>query len=364
MEKMVISGGIGYEISPQNIRDQLSKMKGQDIDVHIASPGGWVFEGLEIFNMFRDYKRENPGAQLMLTIKGLAASMATYLAVNEAFDLIAAEDNAVFMIHNPFNITVGDYREMQKNSDFLKGLADLLADAYVKKTGKSKAKISEMMDDETWLFGDEIKEAGFVDEIIKTDEKKEKASAVSTAKLSFNAIIDKMKASENAKADYAKAAALIGSNKSSENPADAGNNKQEETSMTLDEFLKANPAAKTEYDEKIKASFDDGEKAVRATVAKAAPFMGSASTYPKQIQDLAVDVVKGDKPLDALLTTVTVFDAMNEKKASDAAKDESDEKKDVRGEQGQTKVTDNGEIKTEMDFDAEIKRSKEIGLGR
>ena len=111
-----ISGEIGCDVTPNKIKKQLDAAKGKDIDVHITSPGGFVFDGIEIFNAFRDYKKQYPKAQMMLTIKGLAASMASYLAVNPAFDLVAAEDNAVFMIHNAWGGAVGDYREMKKSA--------------------------------------------------------------------------------------------------------------------------------------------------------------------------------------------------------------------------------------------------------
>jgi len=287
MKKIVISGGIGYEITPNSIRAQLPD-NGDDIEVNIASPGGFVFEGLEIFNMFRDYKRNNPGAQMMLTIKGLSASMATYLSVCDAFDLIAAEDNAVFMIHNPYNGTIGDYREMQKNAEFLKGLSDLLNNAYAKKTGMSKKEITKMMDEETWLFGEEIKTAGFVDEIIKSEEKIEKETALSEMKVKMSLLNEKI---NNRKFDFNKAAAIINSLP----PAStAGKNIMEVKPMNFDELMAANPAAKIEYDNKIIAAKEAGKKEALEIAAKAAIFAGSKE-YPEQIRNAALEVMQGKK---------------------------------------------------------------------
>jgi ATP-dependent protease ClpP protease subunit len=63
---------------------------------------------------------------------------------------------------------------MQKEANFLSGLASLMANAYATRTGKSKKDIQSMMDSETWLFGEEIKAAGFVakDEADATIENK------------------------------------------------------------------------------------------------------------------------------------------------------------------------------------------------
>ena len=201
-----ISGEIGWDVMPEDIKKQLNDAKGKDIEVQVASPGGFVFDGIEIFNAFRDYKKQYPKAQMMLTIKGLAASMASYLAVNPAFDLVAAEDNAVFMIHNAWGGAVGDYREMKKSAEVLEGISDLLGQAYAKKTGKKKEEIKKAMDDESWYFGEELKEYGFVDEIIKAPEKIEKESALATGLVSFKAMSEKLK---NDKTDVMKLAAII-----------------------------------------------------------------------------------------------------------------------------------------------------------
>lgn len=211
-KKIIISGEIGFfGTMPSDVRAQLIDAAGGDIDVHISSPGGWVNEGVEIFNLIRDYKRDNPNAQVIITLKGEAASMASYLAVNPAADLVLAEDNATFMIHNPWNLTIGDYRDMDKSSEILRGVGGILNRAYANRSKKSNNEIKSMMDAETWYFGAEIKEAGFVDEIIQSPEKNkiEKEEAVAISKLHLSALKDKMQKHENAKSDLLKVAALF-----------------------------------------------------------------------------------------------------------------------------------------------------------
>ena len=78
MKIINISGEIGYDVMPEDVRNQLAEAGGKDIEIQIASPGGFVFDGIEIYNMIRDYKRKNPNAQILATVKGLAASMAAY----------------------------------------------------------------------------------------------------------------------------------------------------------------------------------------------------------------------------------------------------------------------------------------------
>ena len=210
-KKINISGEIGWDYFTSMLSDDLKAAKGEDLDIYIASPGGDVFAGIEMYNMIRDYKRDNPKAQIMMTLKGMGASMASYIMMAPA-DLRAAEDNAVFMIHNPWSLAIGDYKEMEKTGSFLSGLASLMADAYVSVTGKSKAEIQSMMDAETWLFGSEIKASGFVSEMMKTDtpdDSDKKKKALAHAVLSFGEMKKNAQKQADASVYTQKVAALM-----------------------------------------------------------------------------------------------------------------------------------------------------------
>ncbi len=362
MKKIIINGEIGWEVTTQGVRAELDAASGDDLDIQIASPGGYVSTGLAIFNLFRDYKREHPGAQIVATIKGVAASMATYLAVNPAFDLVAAEDNAVFMIHNAMGGASGDYRDMRKMAEILDGVTQIVGKAYTAKTGTTIDKIRDMMDDETWLFGDEIKEAGFVDEIIKSsDADTDKPAALAQAKVKFNEMAAKLSAKRD---DVQQIAALIKIETSNaHNPApNAGKNTMEVQKMTLNEFLSQNPAAKNEYDAELSAKFNagkiEGENAVKARIAKAAPFLMSDCKYPNQIKDLAVGVIKGEKSTEGLETAVAVYDALAEKGNSAAAADESAATAAVSGQQPPAEPSKDGVIRGEADMEAAIVAAK------
>ncbi|RPI58317.1 MAG: Clp protease ClpP, partial [Planctomycetaceae bacterium] len=259
-KRINISGEIGWEITASGIAADLRAAGGDDLDIAIASPGGSVFDGIEIFNAIRDYKRANPKSQILITLKGLAASMASYIASSDVADMVLAEDNAVFMIHNPWILAIGDYREMNKQGDFLSGLASLMANAYSARTGKSKKDIQSMMDAETWLFGDEIKAAGFVDDIVpaaeKSDDKSDdkKAAAMSTARMKFEAMKASAAKRADPKADTLRAAAMMsllpGSTGSNNTPAPGAEGKTKEAEMpkNLTEFLAQGEAAVAEVE--------------------------------------------------------------------------------------------------------------------
>lgn len=272
--KINISGEIGLDYTANDIRDSLKAAKGDDLDIDIVTPGGSVFDGIEIYNAIRDYKRDNPKSQISATLKGLVASMGTYIASNPVIDLVAAEDNAVYMIHNPWSITYGDYRDAQTTADMLKGLADILSDAYAKRTGKSKADIRSMMDASTWIFGDDIKAQGFVDEMIpgeKTDDDpaSKKSKALAHARASFDAMVAASTARANRDADRQRAAALVASLPGltgSNDTAPSQGGKEDIEVKNLTEFMAQGKEAVAEV-ETVKA---DAIKSERERVAKLA----------------------------------------------------------------------------------------------
>lgn len=183
-----IDDEIGYwGISARDIKRQLRDASG-DIDVEINSPGGSVFEGISIYNALKDYDK----GQVNVIIKGYAASMASYIA--QAGDTVKATDNSVYMIHNTRVFTGGDQNQLRKMADVIEGLSNILKTTYVAKTGKSDEDIQSLMNDESYFFGQEMLDNGFVDEIISTNIEKDGANAMAFAKEAFKACITSVEA--------------------------------------------------------------------------------------------------------------------------------------------------------------------------
>lgn len=184
--RIEITGTIGEDTTADAVQKALDAARGDSLDIRINSVGGSVFAGVAVYNSLRAYQRKYPAAKLEVTITGLAASMASYIASLPGAHVVAY-DNAVAMLHNPANIAVGDYRDMAKNSEFLSGLAALMRKAYAARSGKSTDDIARMMDETTWLFGDEIRTEGFADEIIASPEQvdEDHTEAVARAQLAY-----------------------------------------------------------------------------------------------------------------------------------------------------------------------------------
>lgn len=239
MKTIAISGVIGWEVLPEDVRKALEAAAGEDVDIEVSSPGGYVYDGLEIFNLIKNYQG-NKQTHLM----GMAASMASYIVL--AGDRIIAEDNAIFMVHNVWGLAIGDHRDMRKAADVQEGMTKLLAKAYMRKSGKSAEEIEAMMNEETFLFGDEILDAGFVDEIVTSGEGAEdKDAAVALAQVSM-AKCKKVMEEKREKNQIEKAAAMLGGIEKPALPekkpaATADKNTGEVQTMDLNQLKKEHP---------------------------------------------------------------------------------------------------------------------------
>jgi ATP-dependent Clp endopeptidase proteolytic subunit ClpP len=175
-----ISGVIGWDVTGQDIRNQLAAADGEEIEVQLSSVGGFVFDGLEIFNLIKNYEGKK-SARIM----GVAASMGSYIPFAVKPDgKIISEANGVMMIHNAWGIAAGTADDMRAEATVLEGLSSIIADAYAKYTGKSAEDVKAMMDSETWMFGSEMLDAGFIDEIIG-DETADKEASIKAARVAL-----------------------------------------------------------------------------------------------------------------------------------------------------------------------------------
>ena len=133
-----------------------------DITVWINSPGGDCVAAAQIYNMLKDY----PG-KVTVKIDGIAASAASVIAM--AGDKTYVSPVSMLMIHNPSTIAMGDHAEMQKAIEMLDEVKESIINAYVLKTGLSRARLSHLMDAETWMNANTAIELGFADGLITRD---------------------------------------------------------------------------------------------------------------------------------------------------------------------------------------------------
>jgi len=134
-----------------------------NITVWINSPGGDCVAAAQIYNMLMDY----PG-NVTVKIDGIAASAASVIAM--AGTKVLMSPVSMLMIHNPMTVAFGDSAEMQKAIEMLASVKDSIINAYEIKTGLSRAKLSHLMDAETWMDANKAMELGFADGILSRTE--------------------------------------------------------------------------------------------------------------------------------------------------------------------------------------------------
>ena len=157
------------DVTPQLFKDELMSGSG-NITVWINSPGGDCVAAAQIYNMLMDYKGD-----VTVKIDGIAASAASVIAM--AGTKVLVSPVSMLMIHNPMTAAFGNSDEMQRAIEMLGSVKDSIINAYEIKTGLSRAKLSRLMDAETWMNANKAVELGFADEILTSDEPNEALAA-------------------------------------------------------------------------------------------------------------------------------------------------------------------------------------------
>ena len=135
-----------------------------------------------------------PG-NVTVKIDGIAASAASVIAMAGTKVLMAP--TALMMIHNPMTLAYGNKDEMNKAIEMLDEVKESIINAYEIKTGMSRAKISHLMDSETWMNANKAIEMGFADDILEDKKKKCAADEVAfsfAAKQSEMRLMNKLEA--------------------------------------------------------------------------------------------------------------------------------------------------------------------------
>ena len=152
----------GDEVTPALFRKELDAGTG-DITVWINSPGGDVFAAARIYNMLMEYKGD-----VRVKVDALAASAASVIAM--AGTEVLMSPVGMMMIHNPMTIAIGDSKEMQRAGEMLDEVKESIMNAYEIKTGMSRARISRLMDAESWFNARKAVELGFADGVLCGDD--------------------------------------------------------------------------------------------------------------------------------------------------------------------------------------------------
>ena len=119
-----------------------------------------------IYNALKEHK-----GKITVKIDGKAMSAGSIIAM--AGDEIQMSPMAIMMIHNPWFVARGEEKDMIKAAEVLAEVKESILNAYQLKTKHSRKKISEMMDNETWMSAKTAVKEGFADSILYSENKDE-----------------------------------------------------------------------------------------------------------------------------------------------------------------------------------------------
>ena len=165
--ELTLYGDIGdsfwEDISSKRLVQELETLDVENITLNISSNGGGTTAAIAIANALKRHK-----ARVIANIDGIVASAATI--ITSACDVVRMPKNALFMIHNPWTIAMGEEKDFEKMAETLSKVKNSIIETYIDKTGIDRNKLSELMDKESWFSANEAKEYGFIDEIIENTD--------------------------------------------------------------------------------------------------------------------------------------------------------------------------------------------------
>ena len=144
-------------INAKDIRESLESVT-DDIVIKLNSPGGDVFEGIEIYNYLKDHP-----SNITVEVTGIAASAATFITAG-ANEVIMNVGTSL-MIHEASTFTWGNKSDIQKTLNALETIDESILSIYSEKTGQSNEQLEEWMNEEKWFTADEAVEFGFADSV-------------------------------------------------------------------------------------------------------------------------------------------------------------------------------------------------------
>lgn len=147
------------EMSAHNLSKQLREMDDVDtINVHIASYGGEVKEGVAIYSALRNHK-----AKVVTFCDSMACSIASviFMAGDERVMSHAGE----LMVHNAWTTASGNAAELRKQAEDIEKINGMSVEAYMSRVSIGEDELRALMDAETWITAKEAVDMGFATRI-------------------------------------------------------------------------------------------------------------------------------------------------------------------------------------------------------
>lgn len=142
---------------------ELDALDVDELELHINSPGGSVWDGLAIMNSLKAHR-----ARVTAIVDGLAASAASIVAMGA--DVVVMAEGSQMMIHRASGGAWGNGEFLRQTALILDKIDQNMAGIYARKAGGAAAAWLELMDAETWYDAAEAVAAGLADRTETAEE--------------------------------------------------------------------------------------------------------------------------------------------------------------------------------------------------
>lgn len=150
---------IGWDTEAAEFVKALAEITAPVIDMRVNSPGGLVWDGLDIYSALKGHP-----SRVEAVVTGIAASAASLIL--QAADHIAVEQAGRVMIHRSSGIAIGNMHDLRETADVLEGIDQSAAEIYQARAGGPVDAWLAAMDKTTWYPATAAVEAGLADTVI------------------------------------------------------------------------------------------------------------------------------------------------------------------------------------------------------
>lgn len=162
--KLYVHGVIGgYDADASEFVQAVHGIDAKTMDVHINSPGGFVYDGVAMYEALQAHP-----AAVAVHIDGLAASAASFLA--QAGDSVEIAKAGRMMIHDAQGIGMGSPADMREYADLLDAVSNDISGIYAARAGGKPAAWRTAMSATTWYSASQAVDAGLADRVSGTSD--------------------------------------------------------------------------------------------------------------------------------------------------------------------------------------------------
>jgi ATP-dependent protease ClpP protease subunit len=157
--KLYVSGMIGgFDLDAQEFVQQVHALDAKAIDLHVNSPGGFVWDTLSMYEALKSHP-----AHVTAHVDGLAASAASFL-IQAADERVMATGSRA-MVHDAQLVAVGSPAEVREMADIGDAVSNDIASIYAERSGGKPAAWRKAMTATTWYSASEAVDAKLADRV-------------------------------------------------------------------------------------------------------------------------------------------------------------------------------------------------------